>query len=338
MPPAHPSEFKRRHFDWNLLHTYLVIVSEGSITNAATRLGLQQPTISNALKRLEMQLDTRLIDRDPGRFELTPQGNVLLQECQEICGTIGRLDQLLSDAQQQLDGHLCLYTASHVVFPPFDRALTAFHAMHPEATLQIEVETSMNVTRAVLDKTATLGLCLVSEPHPRLHYHRLFREHFGFFCGAPHALFGCRNLSLQDLRGADFVSFDSDRMSDALRPIAQLRAQLQIPARVVGTSASLEEVQRMISSGLGVGSLPIHVAERDLNDGLLWRLPPYDNPPTVDIFLVTNPRARLSRTELAFIDILLEQAECVAPDCRNRMHQPVPTARERSAQPPHEAR
>lgn len=298
----------RRRFDWNLLHTYMVIANKGSITGAAAELQLQQPTVSNALKRLETQLDTRLIDRRPGHFELTPQGKALFQECREICGTIGRVDQLLADTQQQLDGHLRLYTASHVVFPPLDQALTAFHASHPQVTLNIDVDTSADVMQAVLGKTAALGLCLVSEPHPRLYYQRLFREYFGFFCGPSHPLFGHDNLSLQDLCGASFVSFDTDHMSDALRTVAQLRARLKMPARVVGTSASLEEVRRMISAGLGIGPLPIHIAKRDVHDGRLWRLPPYENPPAVDIYLVTNPRARLTRTECAFIDTLLDHA------------------------------
>lgn len=312
MAPDIPFELRRRSFDWNLLHTYMAIANEGSITAAAARLQLQQPTISNALKRLETQLGARLVERGSGHFELTPQGKALFLECQEICGAIGRLDQLLKHSHQQLDGHLRLYTASHVVFPPLDRALTAFHAAHPQASLAIEVETSSNVIRAMLGKNATLGICLISELNPRLHYQRLFREYFGFFCGPSHPLFGCRDLSLQDLRGVDFVSFDTDRMSDALRPVAQLRAQLQVPARVVGTSASLEEVRRMISSGLGVGPLPIHVAAREVKDGLLWRLPPYKQPPAIDIFLVTNPRTRLSRTERAFINTLLEYADGTA--------------------------
>src|SRR5699024_10478358 len=112
---------------------------------------------SNALKRLETQLDTRLVERGRGRFELTPQGTALLKECQEICGSIGRLDQLLADTGQQLDGHLRLSTASHVVFPPFDQALSAFHATHPQVTLEIGVDTSAEVAQAVLDKAATLG-------------------------------------------------------------------------------------------------------------------------------------------------------------------------------------
>lgn len=61
----------------------------------------------------------------------------------------------------------------------------------------------------------------------------------------------------------------------------------------------------MIIANLGIGPLPIHVVQRDLRDGLLWRLPPYDKPPEVPIFIVTNPKARLNRAEARFTEMLL---------------------------------
>jgi DNA-binding MarR family transcriptional regulator len=63
-----------RRLDWNLLRTFVVLVEAQGITRAAERLGLQQPTVSNALRRLEETLGRRLIDRSPGTFELTEAG------------------------------------------------------------------------------------------------------------------------------------------------------------------------------------------------------------------------------------------------------------------------
>ena len=60
----------------------------------------------------------------------------------------------------------------------------------------------------------------------------------------------------------------------------------------------------MILCGLGIGPLPVHAVARDVKDGLLWRLPPYDDPPMVDIFLVTNPKKRFNRAEAKFIAAL----------------------------------
>jgi len=308
MSPEDSGSYVRRGFDWNLLHTFLVIVQEGSITRAADRLLLRQPTVSNALKRLETQLGRTLIDRNGGHFEPTEYGTVLYRECQEICGTIGRLHQVLEDSEAELTGALRIHMASHVVFPPLDETLAEFHARHPRVTFDIDVATSARVIEAVLSKEASLGICLVSEAHPQLRHELLFREHFGFFCGPRHPLFGESGLSLADLRGESFVSFKTDRLTDALRPVAVLRAQLQMYGQVVGTSSNLEEVRRMIVAGLGIGPLPIHVVERDVQSGLLWRLPPYDDPPAIDIFLVTNPRATLGRAERRFIEDLLRHS------------------------------
>ncbi|MFZ6043484.1 helix-turn-helix domain-containing protein, partial [Vibrio natriegens] len=63
-----------RNLDWNLLYTFLTIVDESSITGAARKLSLSQPSVSNALKRLECHLGVKLITRRKGVFTLTSQG------------------------------------------------------------------------------------------------------------------------------------------------------------------------------------------------------------------------------------------------------------------------
>ncbi|MDP2697709.1 LysR family transcriptional regulator [Thalassospira sp.] len=303
------AEIFRRRFDWNLLHTFSVIVEERSITGAANRLLLRQPSVSNALKRLEDQIGARLIDRDRGRFEVTEQGLALYQECQEICGAIGRLSDVMQDSGAQLSGHLHLWLASHVVFPPLDEALFDFNRAHPQVSYEINVATSVHVVSQVLSQQASFGICLVHEQHPRLHYRRLYREHFGFFCGPTHHLFGRTDLTLADLRNEPFVSFSTDQLSGALAPVAVLRAREGMKGKVIATSPHLEEVRRLINAGLGIGPLPIHVVQNALERGMLWRLPPYDAPPAIDIYLVTNPRMSLSRAERFFVANLISRLD-----------------------------
>lgn len=302
----------RPRFDWNLLHTFMVIVEEGSVTRAANRLLLRQPSVSNALKRLEDRLGHRLIDRAQGRFELTDQGRVLYRECRDICGAIGRLDLLLDDGAADLTGHVRLVMASHVAFPPLDDVLRAFHARHPLVTVEIDVMRSSAVHQTVLSRQATAGVCLVGAPHPHLSQRPLFREHFGFFCGPAHRLFGRRELSLTDLRDEQLVSFGTDSATDVLRPLTLFRAAHGMRGRIVGTSWHLEEVVRLIGAGLGIGPLPIHAVTDAINAGRLWRLPPYDDTtgpdatPAVDVYLVTNPRISLSQAERRLLDMLAE--------------------------------
>lgn len=69
-----PDRLLNDRLDWNLLRTYLVIGQEGSMSRAAARLHITQSAVSQALKRLEEQLDCVLIARSGRRFELTETG------------------------------------------------------------------------------------------------------------------------------------------------------------------------------------------------------------------------------------------------------------------------
>ncbi|RUX03732.1 MAG: LysR family transcriptional regulator [Mesorhizobium sp.] len=287
--------------DWNLLRTFVVIAEVKSITRAAERLNLKQPSVSNALRRLEDRVGRRLVERDATRFELTEVGRLIYEQSVEVFGTISQLPLLMRGISDDVTGHVMIATASHVVSPLFDRALAEFHRNYRRGSITISVAASTEVAKQVRERRASFGICLVSQRDPALDYAMVYREFFGFFCGPQHRLFGKTGLTLADLRGEPSVSFQTDHISDALRPVALLRSEAKLNADVVGVSSSLEEVRRMIVAGLGIGPLPLHVARRDVADGMLWRLPPYDAPPAIDIFLLTNPDKAMNRAEKALL-------------------------------------
>lgn len=306
--PLHPERLAR-DLDWNLLRTFIVLARSSSVTEAADRLRLKQPTVSSALKRLEERIGKRLINRSPGHFELTEAGRLLHKEAVDIQGAILRLGTLMRDISDEVRGHVDIAMASHVVSPLFDETLRQFHQMHPAATLSINISASKDALEAVMGRRASLAVCLVRTRNPKLEYTRLFREFFGLFCGPSHALFGRSDLTKADLAGQSSVSFVTDRLEDALRPVTLMRAEADLDDRVVGTSANLEEVRRMILAGLGIGPLPVHVVRRDVEDGMLWQLPPYESLPEIDVHVVWNPKAKMNRAETAMLDLLLEQIQ-----------------------------
>jgi len=292
------------NLDWNLLRTFLVIVEEGSLTRAANRLLRGQPAVSLALQRLEAEIGAKLIERGRGLFELTAAGRVLYGECVDIYGGISRLRDVASLAQQEISGQVTIQLASHVITPLLDDLLAQTYREHPKITYRIRTASSAGVAGAVQEKTASFGICLVNRRFPDLEYDLLYREYFGFYCGPSHPLFGKKGLVLEALKRQDAVSFETDDLNDALRPVALLRRQHELDQRIVGRSSNLEEVRRMIQCGVGIGALPVHVVEREERDGLLWRLPPYEDPPAVDIYLVVNPKKRLNRAENLLIESL----------------------------------
>ncbi|WP_120501209.1 LysR family transcriptional regulator [Roseovarius sp. EL26] len=302
MNVPHEAEKIARELDWNLLRTFMVIVQEGSITRAANRLLLQQPSVSQALKRLETRIGATLIDRAPSHFRVTTAGQALYEECAQIFGTISRAVQTAQTTEDELTGQVTIATLSRAESSHFDQILSSFHVQHQQVRFDIDVMSSKAVQKAVLEKSASLGLCLVHDPHPKLSYSVLYRAYFGFYCGPSHPLFGCKDLTLDDLRGHSSVSFRTDQLWDALRPVALLRAQHRLDDKVIGYTSHLGEALRMITAGLGFGPLPSHTADPYVAQGTLWRLPPYNNALEIDIHLVNNPNTRLNNAEAAFFN------------------------------------
>ncbi len=69
--------------DLNLLVALQALLEERSVTRAAERVGLSQPAMSNALKRLRVELGDPLLVRAGRAMVLTPRGEMLIEPLRE---------------------------------------------------------------------------------------------------------------------------------------------------------------------------------------------------------------------------------------------------------------
>lgn len=297
------------NLDWNLLRTFMVIVEQQGVTKAADVLGLKQPTISSALRRLEETTGRRLVERGPHRFTVTAAGRTLYSECATIFGTVSQLPELLEAEEEELSGHINIAVTSHVVSPHFDGVLEAFHARHSKVTYSIAVEESTDVVTRVRQNRASLGVCLLNKIPAELEARILFREYFGLYCGPRHRLFAKSRIDIAELKDEYSVAFQTEIEGGPLDAVSGLRYRARLAPGLKGVSANLPEVRRMILANIGIGALPVHVAERDVKLGLLRQLPPYTRLPAVNIYLLTNPRRSLSPPEAALLRMYTEMIE-----------------------------
>lgn len=291
------------NLDWNLLRTFMVVVEQQGVSKAADFLGLKQPTISSALKRLEERTGHKLIDRKPNRFRVTETGKILYAECSTIFGSISQLPALLEARKEIVTGHISIVMASHVVSPHFDTVLGNFAELHPKVTYSIVVAESADVVNRIGQNRASFGICLLNSSPKNLEARVLFREYFGLYCGPRHRLFEQEHITMADLRGEPSVSFQTEIEGGPLGSVARLRERARLAPGLRGVSSNLPEVRRMIMANLGIGALPVHVAERDVRLGHLRQLPPYTNLPAVDISLLSNPRRKLLPAEMILLNM-----------------------------------
>ena len=287
--------------DWNLLRTFMVVVEQCSISRTADFLGLKQPTISSALKRLEQTTGQTLVVRKPNEFRVTQAGQRLYSECRAIFGTISHLPALLEAGQEELRGHIFIATVSHVTSPHFDEVLHRFATRHPKVTFSVTVADSEEVLTRVNQNRASVGICLMRNPPSKLKSAILYQEYFGLFCGHHHRLFNQETVTLADLEGEASVSFQTEVTHGPLEPVARLRGHARLATEWRGVSSNLFELRRMIIAGLGIGALPLHVASHDVERKQLRQLPPFDNLPQVPVYMIWNPDRRTNPAESAFM-------------------------------------
>lgn len=134
--------------DWNLLRTFRVIGQELSISRAAARLHLTQPAISQALKRLEEQLDCQLIARRGPRFVLTEAGEQIFAIAGEMYGQVSQMSNALQKPGDEVLGKVRLLMISRISSDTFDDFLADFHRQHPRVDLDVEVMRSSEIGRA----------------------------------------------------------------------------------------------------------------------------------------------------------------------------------------------
>ncbi|WP_416968800.1 LysR family transcriptional regulator [Streptomyces sp. 4F14] len=77
--------------DLNLLVPLDALLKERSVTKAAQRLGLSQPTVSAALARLRRHFGDQLLTRVGNTYELTPLAARLVEQTAQALGSVDRV-------------------------------------------------------------------------------------------------------------------------------------------------------------------------------------------------------------------------------------------------------
>lgn len=297
----------------NLLRSFHVIAEERSLTRAATRLNMTQPSVSQALQRLEEQLGCQLVYRGSRRFELTAPGQKIFEECTEIFRSVERIGVLTKDVPAEEPGEIRLQIVSNLESLLINEALRLYHQRNPSVTWIIEVQNSQETIRRILADRSGIGICLLPRPMFNLDCKLLFREEFGVYCGAEHSFCGRAQVEQRELRQESFISFTCATEGLGLEPMSVLSDSIGLGERVSGRSPNLEEVRRMIIAGLGIGILPSMAAKKDVENGLLWRLEIAGYSLGADVFLVSYPGCVLTTPERRFID-LIDELQRLYPD------------------------
>ncbi|MEU6250690.1 LysR family transcriptional regulator [Glycomyces sp. NPDC047010] len=80
------------------LECFLAVGEERHFGRAAERLGMEQPPLSQRIRRLEKELGAELFDRSGGQVALTAAGDVLMREAPALLRQHQRMRSLVARA------------------------------------------------------------------------------------------------------------------------------------------------------------------------------------------------------------------------------------------------
>src|ERR1700712_6138464 len=81
------------------LETFLAVAQTRSFTQAAVRLGIRQPTVSQHIRKLEEATGRVLVLRDTHSVSLSPDGEAMIGFARNILASYGQAEQFFSGAQ-----------------------------------------------------------------------------------------------------------------------------------------------------------------------------------------------------------------------------------------------
>jgi LysR family transcriptional activator of nhaA len=270
--------------NYHHLYYFKVIAEEGSVSNAAAKLRLGQPTLSAQLKQFESTLGVQLFARNNKRLSLTEQGQVALAYAKSIFRLGGEMYEVLHD---RLDGqrlHLQIGALDSVAKQVTLQLTKAANEIAPcmvsveEGKLQ-DILSGLAAHRLDLVVTNFLPSSLGAQP---LLQRVISKSPVGVYGAAKFK--ALRRNFPASLQGQSFVlpTYDSKLRYD----VEQWMATKKIKINIVAETQDISLKKMMAIDGLGLIPAAVHTVRRQVLAGELIQLGQLDAM-TEQLILVT---------------------------------------------------
>jgi LysR family hydrogen peroxide-inducible transcriptional activator len=268
------------------LEYLLAVAEEGSVTRAAEKLMLAQPSLSQQLRKLEREVGQPLFDRLPRGVVLTEAGRRLVEDARRILAGVQDARRHVADARSGVGGPLTVGVIPTVAPFVVPRLTAAFLGDFPE----VELTLIEDVTQGLVDRLerAEIDLALASsvEASRRVLVERVATETLWLLVPARHRLAGRSTIAWPSLRRERFLVLQS--MHCLGGQVQQVCTKKGLVPRIVSQGAQLVTIAAMVSAGLGVSIVPDMMRVGDAETSRVYR-PFAGSAPTRELNLLWGP-------------------------------------------------
>ncbi len=245
------------------------MVERRSFSDAAARLGVTQPAVSQQVRALEQRLGTQLLDRSGRRVEPTEAGLQLYRGAQRMLAFEEQLLEELGEPEGPLRGTLEIGASTGPAAIVLPLLLCEFQRDNPDVHVELSVSDTQSVVELVADRRLELGIVGAARRHRSVAFEPFFRDEVILITPPGHSFAG-KTIELDDLsqgplivmqQGAGVRQMVEDELRKSGRKLRDLEAPLELGLQ--------ESVRSAVQAGYGVSFISRRAVESDLAAGTL---------------------------------------------------------------------
>jgi DNA-binding transcriptional LysR family regulator len=255
--------------DTRQLAAFCEVVERRSFSEAAARLGVTQPAVSQQVRSLEERLGAQLLDRSGRRVEPTEAGLRLYRGAQRMLALEEQLLEDLAEPDAPLRGTLEIGASTGPAAIVLPLLLCRFQRQNAELRVHLAVSDTQSVVELVAERRLEVGIVGAARRHRSVTFEPFLRDEVILVCPPGHPFAG-RAVELDELRegplilmqqGAGVRQMVEDELRKAGRRLRDLDAPLELGLQ--------ESVRSAVQGGFGVGFISRRAVETELTTGTL---------------------------------------------------------------------
>lgn len=254
---------KMSPMDIHQLRVFLSVYKNRSFTRASEELHLSQPTVSDHIRTLEVELDCVLFDRLGRTIKPTKEAEVLLIHASEIVELITHLRDAVGNMKKEVAGELVIGASTIPGTYLLPRVITGFRKEYPSVFFRVIVSDSREIMEKMLDHELILGIVGTKTSHRDLKADALLDDEL-IVVAAP-SLTRKKVMPLRSLIGLPMVlREEGSGTRKEMERCLEVKGISVDDFNVAGYFGSTDAVKQAVKSGMGISILSRFAVQEEL--------------------------------------------------------------------------
>ncbi len=229
-----------------------MLCRELHFSEAAYKLGISQPTLSQQIRVLEDEVGVPLFDRIGKKTVKTEAGTVLERYALEMFQQLDHAKEAIADLRDYHAGNVRVAVLPSDLDYRLTPLLVDFHKAFPNTNVQ--VIPSIDIIDKVLNNEVDIGVGLADHSDTRLHQTPFYTETYSLYVHSDHEFARKTLISPQDLRHIPLVMYPKGFYGRDLIEMWGKEHDLSIkPIMETGSATSLFQ---LVNEGIGATIQP----------------------------------------------------------------------------------